>query len=140
MKTWFEVKVKFNKLDSNGEEKATTESYLFDSVTWTESEARTLKELSQVISGEFSIESIKKTKYAEVFAYNSGEYWFKVVSDIISIDDTGKEMKNKINSLIMADDLECALARFKEKMNDCCVPFAIASISISNILDVFPYV
>jgi hypothetical protein len=67
MRNWFESKVTYAKTLENGEIKKVTESYLFDAVSWTEAEARTLEELKSFMAGEFSITDIKRVKYSEVF-------------------------------------------------------------------------
>lgn len=67
MYNWFRVKVSFDKTMPNGIIKKVTEEYLFDSLSFTESEARTVEELKPYISGEFSISDIKRARISELF-------------------------------------------------------------------------
>lgn len=59
MHTWFEVSIKYQKIAENGMEKKTTEKYLFDSLSFTESEGRCIEEMTPFISGEFTVSDIK---------------------------------------------------------------------------------
>lgn len=140
MNTWFEVKVKYCKVGEDGKQKKVSESFLFDAMSWTESEGRAMLEIKEVVSGDFVIEGIKKTKYSDVFAYDCGEWWFKVVINMISIDEkAGKEKEIKDACLVMADDIEHAILRTKESLQGIAVPYVISSVSVSNIVDIYPY-
>ena len=44
MHTWFEVKIRYEKVMENGMNKKVTEPYLFDSLSFTESEGRCIEE------------------------------------------------------------------------------------------------
>ena len=140
MNTWFEVKVKYYRVGEDGNEQKVSESFLFDAVSWTEAEARTFEEMKTLTSGEFVVEAIKKSRLSEVFPYDCGEWWFKVGIEMVTIDEeAGKEKKAKMNYLIMADDIQEALTRMNESLQDVLVPFVITSIAVSNIVDIFPY-
>lgn len=140
MNTWFEVKIKYQKVCEDGKEKKVSERFLFDAVSWTESEARGLGELKEVVSGDFVVDDIKKAKFAEVFPYDSGEWWFKIGVEMVSVDEqAGKERKMKMNYLIMADDMQEALNRMNQSLDSMIVPYVIVSMNVSNIIDVFPY-
>jgi len=51
MQTWFETKVIYVKVDDDGREVKVAESYLLDAVTFTDAEARMIKELQSIIRG-----------------------------------------------------------------------------------------
>lgn len=59
MHTWFECKIRYEKVMENGMNKKVTESYLFDSLSFTESEGRCIEEMTPFISGEFTVSDIK---------------------------------------------------------------------------------
>ena len=61
MQTWFEVKVKYVKVDQDGRERKVSEVYLIDAVSFTDAEARTIEQMQQIIRGEFHIDNIKKS-------------------------------------------------------------------------------
>ena len=44
------------------------------------------------MSGDLDIKAIKKSKYIEIFPYEDGQFWFKVVINLMLYDeDSGKE-------------------------------------------------
>lgn len=52
--TWFEVKVRYEKVMENGLQKKVTEPYLFDALSFTESEGKCVQELTPYISWKIS--------------------------------------------------------------------------------------
>ena len=50
---WFEVKVKYTKVDENGRQRKVSELYLLDAVSFTEAESRIIEELRRDNSGRF---------------------------------------------------------------------------------------
>ena len=61
MHTWFECKIRYEKVMENGMQKKVTEPYLVDALSFTEAEARIIEEMTPFISGEFTVSDIKKT-------------------------------------------------------------------------------
>jgi len=134
---FFEVKIK--RLEETLE-KDISEVYLFDAVNWTEAEKRTFETMEDLSFKNFKIQSIKKANMVEVFAYDSGEYWFKIGAEMIVIDeDTRKESKVKENYLLMADDIQQALTRIKESVDYSVAPYVVLSVAFANITEVYPY-
>ena len=134
---FFEVKIK--RLEETLE-KDISEVYLFDAVNWTEAEKRTFETMEDLSFKNFKIQSIKKANIIEVFAYDSGEYWFKIGAEMIVIDeDTRKESKVKENYLLMADDIQQALTRIKESVDYSVAPYVVLSVAFANITEVYPY-
>lgn len=140
MQTWFECKVKYNKVDENGRERMVNESYLLDAVSFTDAEARIIRQLQAMVRGEFTVTDIKKSKISEVFPFENGEWWYRVTINLVTVDEeAGKEKKLRTFYLIMADDIQEALARLEESLSFLVVPYVVTSINVSNIVDVFPY-
>lgn len=141
MQTWFESKVKYMKVSESGAESMVTENFLLDAVSYTDAETRIIRQMQQMVKGgEFSIVDIKKSRIAEVFPYENGEWWFKAAINLVTVDEeAGKEKKLKTNYLIMADDIKEALARLDESLNYLVIPFVVTSLAVSPIVDVFPY-
>ncbi len=138
--TWFECKVKFTKTDQNGSERTVTESYMLDAVTFTDAEARIILQMQQLVKGEFTVVDIKKSKISEVFVYNTGEWWFRVIINLVTIDEeAGKEKKVKAWYLINADEMKEALQRLVECLSFLVIPYFVSSLAVSLIADVFPY-
>lgn len=140
MQTWFEVKVKYVKVDQDGRERKVSEVYLIEAVSFTDAEARTVEQMNQIIRGEFHIDNIRKSNIIEIFPADDGEYWFKAKIALVTIDEkAGKEKKINNYFLVAADDLKQALHRLEEGLSYILVPYQLSALSISTIVDVFPY-
>ena len=141
MQTWFESKVKYVKVSENGNEQMVTENFLLDAVSYTDAETRIIRQMQQMVKGgEFSIVDIKKSRIAEVFPYDTGEWWFKATINLVTVDEeAGKEKKLRTYYLIMADDIKEALERLEESLNYLVIPYVVSSLAVSTIVDVFPY-
>lgn len=137
-KEWFEVKVKYYKDSEEKEVKNVSEVFLFDAVSWTDAEIKASEEAEKFAKSGFQIKNIKKKKLTEVFAYDAGEWWFNVAVDMVVLNpDSDKEKKERLNYLIMADDIQEALDRIKKELEDSISDYQIASLSVSPILDVY---
>ena len=79
MHTWFECKIRYEKVMENGMQKKVTEPYLVDALSFTEAEARIIEEMTPFISGEFTVSDIKRANYSELFPSDeeSADRWFK---------------------------------------------------------------
>jgi hypothetical protein len=141
MQTWFECKVKYLKVSESGNEQTVTENFLLDAVSYTDAETRIIRQMQQMVKGgEFSIVDIKKSRISEVFSFNTGEWWFKATINLVTIDeDAGKEKKIRSYYLVMADNINEALSRLEESLTYIIIPYFTTSMSISTIVDVFPY-
>ena len=60
MHTWFEGKIRYEKVAENGMNKKVTEPYLVDALSFTEAEARLIEEVTPFITGEFTVTDIKR--------------------------------------------------------------------------------
>lgn len=141
MQTWFECKVKYMKVSDSGAEAMVTEAFLFDAVSYTDAETRVIRQMQELVrGGEFTIVEIKKSKIAEVFPYDCGEWWFKMKVNLVTVDEeAGKEKKISCIYLIMADEMKEALTRLEESLNYLVIPYVLTMAQVSPIIDVFPY-
>lgn len=140
MQTWFECKVKYVKISESGKEQNVTENFLLDAVSFTDAETRMIRQMQEMVRGEFSVIDIKKSKIAEVFPYENGEWWFKATINLVTIDEeAGKEKKLRTYYLVMADDIKEALERLDESLSYLVIPYVVSSLAVSTIVDVFPY-
>jgi len=140
MQTWFEVKVKYVKVDQDGRERKVGEVYLVDAVSFTDAEARIIEQMQQMIRGEFHIDNIKKSNIVEIFPHESGEFWYKARISIVTIDEkAGKEKKINNYFLVAADDFKEAYSRLEDGLSYILVPYHTTAMSLSTIVDVFPY-
>ena len=67
MHTWFECKIRYEKMMENGMNKKVTEPYLVDALSFTEPEKRIIEEITPYITGEFTVSDIKRANYSELF-------------------------------------------------------------------------
>jgi len=142
MQTWFESKVKYVKVSGSGNEQLVTENFLLDAVSYTDAETRIIRQMQQTVKGgEFQIVDIKKSRIAEVFQFESGEWWYKATINLVTVDEeAGKEKKLRAYYLVMADDIKEALDRLDESLSFLVIPYVVSAIAVSTIVDVFPYV
>ncbi|MGM9833891.1 MAG: DUF4494 domain-containing protein [Candidatus Limisoma sp.] len=138
MATWFECKVKYDKLTEDGSQKTVTEPYLVDALSFTEAEARITEEITPFISGEFKVTAVKRTNTAEIFWKEGGDKWYKVKVNFCTIDEkTGKEKKTANYMMVQAADFKGAYDVFMEGMKGTMADFEIAQIVETMIMDVY---
>lgn len=138
MATWFECKVKYDKLAENGQQKTVTEPYLVDALSFTEAEARIIEEITPFISGEFKVTAVKRTNIAEIFWNEAGVRWYKVKVNFITIDEkTAVEKKTANFIMVQAEDFKSAFENFMAGMKGTMSDFEIASITETLIMDVY---
>ena len=76
MSTWFECKVRYDKIQENGSVKKANEPYLVDALSFTEAEARIIEEVTPSISGDFSVSAVKRTNFTEIFWDHTADKWY----------------------------------------------------------------
>ena len=139
MGQWWEVAIRYQKEDEAGALKTINEHYLFDSISHTEAEALAFK---RIVTGasDFSVNTIKRMRLADLFAYDEGDQWFKVKVIYFSVDDrSGKEKKVVNYMLVNSDGIQQALDRMVESLRTMLIPYEITNIDLTKILDVIPY-
>lgn len=162
MHNWFEVGVQYDKVLENGLQKKVTELYLIDALSFTEAEARAIEELKPFISGEFTIVSIKRSKYSEIVGANwsinavdaeakkimnvnssqcsEADKWFGCKVEYIFYDDkSGKEKRTSIMHLINANSVNSAHDTLLDYMKGSVSDYEVTSITETKIMDVYPY-
>ena len=120
MHTWFECKIRYEKVMENGMQKKVTEPYLVDALSFTEAEARIIEEMTPFISGEFTVSDIKRANYSELFPSDeeSADRWFKCKLIFITLDEkSGAEKKTSTQVLVQAADLRDAVKKLDEGNN-----------------------
>ena len=140
MNNWFTVKVKYTKQLENGDFKRVTEPYLLAAMTFTDAEARIYEELGAVIRGEFNVTSISRTDFHDIFHYEDSDTWYKCkITYEGATEDSDKPKKVTQNFLITAHSVKEAYERMQESLSTLMVDFMIPSITVSPIVDIFPY-
>ncbi len=141
MHTWFECKIRYEKLDENGLPKKVTEPYLVDALSFTEAETRISKEMQPYISGEFTISSVRRGNISELFENPAGDRWFRCRVNFVIVDmEKGTEKKVPSNIYVQANDIKEALEFLFKSMQGTMSDYTVTSIVETAILDVYPYV
>ena len=142
MSTWFEAKVKYMKTNAEGRAAKVTEGYLLDAVTYTEAEARVVREMESVISGEYYLTSLKKSNITEIVSSQdeTDDRWYKAKVCFMDADEvSGKEKSSPIYFLVAAHNMDSALEHLKDNLASYSVDWEICSLSDTNFMDVYPY-
>ena len=140
MALWFECKVRYERMAENGVVKKVNEPYLVDALTFTEAEARIIEKITPYISGDFTISAVKKTKISDIFFDDSGDRFYMVKVNFITLDEkSGIEKKSANFILVQAADFAGALKKFEEGMKGTLADYEVASISETPLMDVFPF-
>lgn len=140
---YFEASIKYIKVNKDGREKKVSEKYLIDAMSYTETEARIIKEAETFVRGEFCITSIKKSNIKEVIeseVENDDKYYLAKVAIIDADEVSGKEKSTTDYYLVKAANLDRALDRLNESLKIFVVPVENISVADSKIVEVFPYI
>ena len=142
MNNWFECKVTYEKAGDDGLLTKTTESYLVDTINFTEAENRITAELEPFVTGDFIINGIKKVKIAEIIdsEVETDDKWWKAKVVLVMIDEE-KEVEKYVGvfDYIKAETLEVAIKYLTDFMEDSVYPYKISSIVETPIVDIFKY-
>lgn len=138
MAQWIEVRARYDKMMENGSVKRVTEPYLADALSCTEAEARVTEELKHFISGDFRISSVVTTKISEIFWDTSGDRFYKVKVNFITIDEkTASEKRTATYILVQASSFKEAYDNFIEGMKGTMSDFEIEAINETKLVDVY---
>ena len=139
---WFECKIKYEKADEEGFMRKVTEQYVVDAMSFAEAEARITEQMSQYISGEFTVESVKKAPYTEVFFSEDelADRFYRAKLDFITIDEkTEKEKRSRVTYLVQAKNLNGAMKAIDDVMQGTMIDYDAAAITDTKLMDVFEY-
>lgn len=140
--TWFETKIRYDKTTEEGLQKAVTEQYVVDALTFGEAERTLLDEMSVYVSGECKITAISPAAYHEVFfsEKDSDDRWYKAKLQFITLDEaTGKEKRATTTYLVQAASLAGAVHNLEEVMGGTSIDFQTVSLVETHIMDVFEH-
>ena len=140
--TWFEVGIRYRKTQEDGSEKAVTERYAVDALSFTEAETAITEEMEAYISGEFKIKSEVQANYGEVwFSDNDDDgKWYKAKLSYITIDErTEKEKRTNVTYLVQAKSMHRALKNIDEVMGKSLAEYEVVGLQETKVLDVFEH-
>jgi hypothetical protein len=138
MSEYFQAKVSSLQQQSNGLIAKVVETYLIDAMSFTEAEARAIKESEG--SREVTAVAIARSPIKEVVMYGDTDQFFKVKVQYSLMDEaTEKEKKVTTYFLVNANDAKEAYERTEEHLKEMLVPFTIPKIEESPIIEVYQY-
>lgn len=139
MAQWIEVKVRYDKMTDSGKTVKVTDPYLVDAVSCTEAEARVVEEMTSFVN-DFNVLNVGKTKISEIFWDETGDRFYKVKVNFITIDEkSGVEKRKASFILVQASTFTDALANFNNGMKGTMADYEIEAITETKIVDVYRY-
>ena len=113
MGKFIETKLRYDKMNNSGLIKKVTESYLVDALTFTEAEAKIIAMMTPKISGEFTVNAVKKSRISEIYNPHSQDRFYLAKVGFVTIDErTATEKKQVREILIGASCFMDAVAMF----------------------------
>lgn len=134
--------VRYDKTLDNDLVKTVNEQYLIDAISFTEAEARTIKEIAPFMMGDFTIPQIVKPRIREIHlnSVSDADSFYKVKFDFITLDErSGKEKRSSSTHIVQAKDFDSAHKYFLQMMQGTMMDYEITSIVKTGIIDYFPY-
>lgn len=139
MAQWIEVKVRYEKMTESGKTVKVTDPYLVDALSCTEAEARVVEEITPFVN-DFNVLSVNKTKISEIFWDETGDRFYKVKVNFITIDEkSAVEKRTASYILVQASTFADALANFNNGMKGTMANYEIESITETKIVEVYRY-
>ena len=119
MHTWFECRIRYEKMMDNGMQKKVTEPYLVDALSFTEAEARIIEEMTPSYreNSPYRILNVLITANCSLVMTNRMIRWFKCKLVFITLDEkSGAEKCTSTYVLVQASDLDRAKKNLDEAM------------------------
>ena len=143
MNKWYLCKVSYERQADEMGMKKVTEGYLVDALSFTEAEARVVKEITPFVSvGELEVVNIRRARIAELFLNDEAEddRYFRAKVNFITVDEkSGSEKKTSATMIVKSDSLPNAVTELKAQLDSQMASYEIASVTDTQILDVFQY-
>jgi len=137
--SYFFAKVSFLRQQNDGTIKKESEQYLVDAMSFTETEARVIKEVGESVL-ELTMEAISRSPITEIVTYGDTDLWFKCKVVYKDVDpDSGKEKKTTLYILVNAKDVDEAYSRCKDHLKSMLVPFEIPKVEETAICEIYQY-
>lgn len=118
--TYFESTVKYEKVNENGKAKKVTELYLIDAMSFSETEERSCRQLSEIVQGDDRL--------------------YKATVKITDSDNFGKEKESSIHYLVAAANINRALDNLEKSLSTFVIPYEIVKIEDTKFVEVIPYI
>lgn len=135
--SFFECKVRYERVMEEGINRKVTEPYIIKAYSFTEAETMMIKFIEPFTSGEFVVSDIKRCKFSEIIEDKSGDMYYKCVIKYTTLDEkSGNEKKIKNLILVQASNVEEVISNVKAYMKDCLSDYKLSKIEETAIMDV----
>lgn len=137
---WYEIKIKYDKMQEDGTQKKVTETYVISANSWGDAERKIAKEMADYISGEWEIKSIAKMAYSEILFSDRDcdDKWYKAKVAFITIDEkTEKEKQTTVTFLLQGSSVSGAVKSVDEFLADGASNHTSIAVTETKIMDVF---
>lgn len=140
-KTWFSVRVVYDRTNEKGMKEKAKELYLIDALSFTEAEARAIGEMEPFAEDELRVTAMKIEDIAEIFnSENEGaDKWYRIKVHFITVDNEGKQKKTAHIYLVKGAMTEDAMKILHERMKGTLIDYVIHSVTETQYMDVFFY-
>lgn len=144
MAQWFECKVTYDSAFTAEEDPKNArkkETYLVDALSFTEAEARIIKEITPFVVGEMEVTAVKKAKITELVDNDdpSADKWYRAKVMYITLDND-VEKKVATTYMVKADSFPGALKHLTEVgMKGMMGDWEIAQMAETQIMEVYRY-
>lgn len=141
MNKWYLCKVSYERqADSMGMKKV-TECYLVDALSFTEAEARIVKEISPYVSvGELEVVNIRPMRLAELLLDERADKYYRAKVDLTTVDITGNERTASSAMIVQAESLLEATRTLITHLDGGLSAYELVSVAELDILNVYQYV
>lgn len=137
---FFEVTLSYNKTQADGGLKKVCEVFAIDALSFSEAEAKMIKEAEAYHYDDYAVKAIKKANYNEVFFGDDDDdiKYYNATLSFITIDDKSeKEKRSNVNYLVMATNIKSAIRHIDEVMGKTMIDYESISVKESKVVDVF---
>ena len=140
MYTWFTCKMSFDRQGEDGLVKKVTEQFLVDALSFTEAEARIVKEVQPYVTGDLLVADIKRARISEMFYNEDGDKWYRCKINYLYVDEN-KGVEKSCSQIIMvqASNFKNSFDTLIDRMKGTLGDYEIVSITETQILDVYRY-
>lgn len=138
---YYEVKIKTLEVDEIGKEKYVTRTFLIDSMSFTETEARMI-EHAKVYASDYEVISIARSKVNEVIENDIGSdemKFFNVTVAYSEETDSGKRKNYKCYYLVESQNPDGAISIIQEEWKESVLDWDIIMVKESPIREVLEY-
>lgn len=141
MNKYFECKVRRSVLNAKGKVRNLTETYLVDSMSFTEAESRMVEEMAIYSGMEFSVSGIRMAGYQEVIHSDlySDDKWYVCKVRVEIVGNDGSSAYRTQSWLVQADNVRRALERADGFMEGSAADYEVLSVSLSPVKEVLEY-